>query len=115
MKLDDPSKFFVETGGLHDARIARLSLTGSRAIEAHVDDIYSAFLDTDEYPGEKRAVISFLKCVHIEMDVDSDNEFINIYDAKCTKVGNNFLVEFAFWPEGRLAVTTGSVHVDVVA
>jgi len=112
-RVADPSSYFENLGGLHDARVKELKwLKECNQLSICVDDMNSNFLGAPEYRGALPAEIVFegAEMLNVSLEIKSDS--FSIYDVGI-EVGNSGLgVSIKFAPGGNMSFVCANVTVN---
>lgn len=114
-KLNDAATFFEKLGGLHDARVDRLTWVADiRRMSVLVDDIHSNALGMDEYCGPTPAELAFDGVETMDVDFQIADVSLKIYELEAVVVKGKLKVEFAMAPGGRISLVCESVLLQEV-
>ncbi|RZL92350.1 MAG: hypothetical protein EOP76_11785 [Variovorax sp.] len=101
----DPSSFFAELGGLHDARIQQIAWNASaRSVSLEVADLNANSLGLPEYPGTEPAIIVFNGAENLAFGCDAFvSDIQRVYDVEIEEMNDGKLrCTLLISPSGRL-------------
>ncbi len=99
--LENPEVFFVELGGVHDARITNFSWDKfNKILTVGLDDLNSSFLGLTEYQGKRPVDLVFSGTSTFDMDIQLIDDQLNVYDIEVNTVIDNYMFHIKCSPGG---------------
>ena len=102
--ITDPSTFFSELGGLHDARVQQIAWdANARSVRLEISDLNANSLGLPEYPGAEPGTIVFLGAENLTFACDAfANDIQRVYDIEIEELGDGkLLCTLLVSPSGR--------------
>jgi hypothetical protein len=110
--IDNPQQHFVDLGGLHDARIARLAVDFvQRRLEFDVADLDSNFAGLPQYAGRRPATLRFTDARVLTAQLDACDGPLWVSDLEVDADPAGFRACLLLTSGDRLAWTFGALEV----
>lgn len=114
-RIENPTVFFAELGGLHDANIDRTTLNFlDRSIEIEIDDLNANFDGLPEYSGKRPSVLIFDEVKNLEISCDGlPGDTQRVYRLELQKNADSGQVAalILISPSGRMSFEFGTVAI----
>ena len=111
-RIQDVPKFFVDLGGLHDAKVLKVMWTPELSEFAiSVDDLRANFAGLPEHGGVRPATLVFGAVSRLSVAGDTpDPGAVRLFDVECSIKPN--AVALLLSPSGRIEVDFGTLTVN---
>lgn len=108
----DPENFLAAVGGLHDARITRLTWSPEQQLlVVSFDDLYSSFEGLPEYKGVTPVSFVFEGVSKINVSLDPVSKHTAVFECEAKRDATRALtVSLNCSPGGQLSVTCSSLR-----
>ena len=112
LRMTNFEQFLKDLGGLHDARVTKLTLDAvERLFVIEVDDVYSNFEGLSGYKGLTPARIVLKEISQVRVALNVGTEEFNIYTLSVDQINENqWAASITFWSEGKITMNFDGVE-----